>query len=79
MRVTLSSLLAPSSFLEQFTPLLPACCPLLSRNLVVLVPRQELAGIGGRGCAESGECAPDGSGRQEGKKVPPGPGRDSPF
>lgn len=29
--------------------------PLFSSNLVVLVPRQELAGIKSMGCAESGE------------------------
>lgn len=49
-------LLAPSSFLEQFTVVLPPTVFLPSSHLTFLVPREGLAGIESRGSA-NGEHA----------------------
>lgn len=57
MRIVLSFLLlAPSSFLEQFTVVLPPTVFLPSSHLTFLVPREDLSGVENRGSA-NGEHA----------------------
>lgn len=57
MRIVLSFLLlAPPSFLEQFTVVLPPTVFLPSSHLIFLVPREDLAGVESRDSA-NGEHA----------------------